>query len=224
MSKQLTAHVSLDFLHYTPEKKVPFTSDVITDMSKNTDVFATPDVSLEDLKKLRDILNDKNTAAAGGDHTAILERNVAEKNLDGALRTDASYVSHIAKGDLVIIAKSGFHATHNEAHPVVRPGKAVLETYGNKKHGSIHAQINALPGSKGNLFIAVANMDIKNVAVTDTTISFTINGNPLVLALGTKHTVDLDGLVTGTNFTVAGLGFNSAGLGDPSEPQTVLVP
>ena len=222
--KKLTSHVSLDFLKYSPDKKVHFADDVITDMTLNSGIFTAPDVTMAALQALRDSLNTKTIAADGGDHTAIAERDAAEVLLDTALKTEASYVSHKALGDLVIISKSGFHATHDTAQTAVKLGKAVLESYGNKTHGSIHAEIKSLPGTKGILFIGVANLQIQNVAVVGNQITFTINGNQMVLVLSTKSKIDIGGLNTGTSMTVGAVAFNAAGLSDPSEPQFVTVP
>jgi len=225
MSAQLTAKVSLDFLHYTPEGKVSFGNEIIPAMTTNSGIFTTPDVSMTDLTAANSLLNSRNIDAAGGDHTAILERNAAEAAWDKAFKTEAGYVSHVAKGDLIIIAKSAFHATHTETHAATRPGKAVAEAFGNKAHGSIHAAIKPLPGSRGTLFVAIANNPaITDISVIGNQITFNINGSPVVMVLSTKHAVDMEGLKTGTQLTLSAIGFNAAGLGDPADGVDVVVP
>lgn len=221
-----TAKVSLEFIMQTPTQKGVFGDNVISEMTGHPTVFPTPDVPLTELTTVNDDLKLKTQQALSGDKERILERDEAEKKWDDLFRKEALYVDRIADGNKLVIAQSGYHSTSTEVHPAEKPGQADLDAWGNKGKGSIHAEIKPLAKVRGIVFIASpspidsSSLSLKNGQLR---IGKGVAGDMEVL-LTTKRKVDFQGLVSGTTYYIAALGFNASGVGDISTVIDVVAP
>lgn len=220
------AKVSLDFIMLTPSQKGVFGDNVIAEMTDHPLVFVTPDVPIATLTSVNDDLKLKTQQALSGDKEKILEREASEKTWNSTFKKEAQYVDRIADGDKLIIAQSGYHSTATEVHPAVKPDQAELDAWGNKAKGSIHAEIKPLTGTRGIVFVASPQpigggaVSVKNGQVK---IASAVAAD-MELILGTSRKVDFQGLVSGTTYYIAALGFNAAGVGDISTVIDVVAP
>jgi len=220
------AKVSLDFVTVTPTQKGVFGDNVIAEMTEHATIFATPDIPIATLTTANDDLKLKTQQALSGDKEKILARDAAEATWEDLFRKEAAYVERIADGDKLIIVQSGYRSTSTESHPADKPDQAELDAWGNKAKGSIHAEIKPLSRTRGIVFIASPS------PIDSSTLSFKngqlrigkgVAGDMEVL-LTTKRKVDFEGLVSGTTYYMAALGFNANGVGDISTVIDVVAP
>jgi hypothetical protein len=220
------AKVSLEFLGMTPTQKGVFGDHVIAEMTGHPTVFPTPDVPIQSLITANDDLKLKTQQALSGDKERILERDETEKKWDDLFRKQALYVDRIADGNKLVIAQGGYNSTSTETHPVERPAQAELDAWGNKGKGSIHAEIKPLAKVRGIAFVASpspidsTSLSLKNGQLR---IGKEVAGDMEVI-LTTKRKVDFQGLVSGTTYYIAALGFNATGVGDISTVIDVVAP
>jgi hypothetical protein len=220
------AKVSFGFITLTPTQKGVFGDNVIAELNEHLLVFPSPDIPIIDLNTANNDLKLKTQQALSGDKEKILLRDASERTWNNLFRKEGQYVERIASGDKLIIAQSGFHSTDTEVQPQPKPNQAVVDAWGNKAKGSIHAEIEPLANVKGIMFIAstiptnVQTMSIKNKQLR-------ISGDAniqLEAILGTKRKVDFQGLNSGTTYYITAIGFNAAGPGDMSNTIDVVAP
>lgn len=220
-----TAKVSFEFSELTPNQKGLFGDNVIAEMTANSTVFPTPDVSLVTLTAVNDALKLKTQQALSGDKVKIQEREVAEREWEDTFRKQAYYVQRVADGSKLVIAQSGFNATDTEVAPVVEPGQAQVEAWANRGRGSgIHVEMAPLSNCRGYVFI-IGTQPINNYAsIKGDVLKIMNNSSVSDIKLTTKRKVDFDDLMSGTLYYISALGFNATGAGELANTVEVIAP
>ena len=220
-----TAKVSLGFIDSNPSQKGVFGDNVIAEMTEHSDDFPTPDISIATLTTVNDALKLKTQQALSGDKVKIQERDAAEKNWNDTFRKQAEYVQRIASGSKLIIAKSGFHATDTEVHPVAVPAQAEIQAWGNKGKGSgIHVEMKPLADCRGFIFILSTAPTANLIKVKGDQIKLGGNAQIVELKVTTKRKIDFQDLPSGQTYYVSALGFNATGVGETANPVEVVAP
>jgi hypothetical protein len=118
---------------------------IINGMSSHTDIFPSPNPTIEVLIAENAKLKNLITAAQSGNHADIAARNEQSKVLHSYLKEEVIYVNSAAKGNKEMILISGFDA-NKPASPNPIPGQAVVRKieYGNSEH-SAKLSIESLP-------------------------------------------------------------------------------
>lgn len=218
--------VSYTFIKTTPSDKIAFGDNVLAQMTEHVAVFPSPDIPLPVLQAANDDLRLNIQLASGGDHALILARNASEKQWNALFRKQGYYVERIAGASKLIITQGGYHSVVTEVQPHSRPDKPVLQAWGNRKKGSIHAQIIPLAHTRGIVFI-VSTVPLSELSVRMTSGQLDIVAKAdahVAFVMGTKRKVDFEGLRRGQTYYVAAFGFNAGGMGDMSYAVDVTAP
>lgn len=219
------AKVSYDFIDYNPNDKGLFGDHVIAEMTEHASVFDDPDVPIADLTTVNTALKGKTQEAMSGDKVKIQERDEAEKAWDTKFRKEAEYVQRIASGNKLVIAQSGYHATKTEIHPLAKPATPILQAWGNKGKGSIHAEILPLADTRGIVFLAAGKGALANMSVDGQIVKVKGQGVDEINALfGTKRKVDFVNLTSGQEYEITAFAFNATGVSDMAAPVSVIAP
>lgn len=121
----------IDFSGYAAPALAPAAQTIHDKMTTNSGIFPSGPVTMAALQTLIGIFNTKLAAKASratADHIAF---NIARHDLENALAELGTYVNSVAKGDPVIVEKSGFpsyettHAAADTAPPAA-PTNVVL--------------------------------------------------------------------------------------------------
>ena len=160
-----------------------------------------------------------------GDKVKIQEREEAEKVWDAKFRKEAEYVQRIANGNKLIIAQSGYHSTETEIHPLQKPATPILQAWGNKGKGSIHAEILPVADTRGIVFLAAGKGALANMSVDGQIVKVKGQGVDEINALfGTKRKVDFVNLTSGQEYEITAFAFNATGVSDMAAPISVIAP
>lgn len=145
--------VVFDFLRLSVPAKITRGRNVIAEMTDNP-IFPNPDITLDDLRVITDLLEVKYLAAQGGgkENTAMMHQVEAEWN--DAMRKEAKYVERIANGSEVIIIGSGFTPSKQPA-PAQRPEFSVEP---GQKSGSVLLRRQAIKGAKAYIWQYCVNI------------------------------------------------------------------
>jgi hypothetical protein len=139
--------VIFDFLRLAIAGKVAKARSIITEMTKNPN-FAAPDVSLDAMKELTDLLESHNLAAQNGGKTETKLMHQTEAQWDDMMRKMARYVERVANNDAAIILSAGFNLSKQPV-PAQRPE---LSAESGIKSGSVFLRRNAVQGAKSYLW------------------------------------------------------------------------
>ena len=139
--------VIFDFLRLTIAGKVAKARSIIAEMTKNPN-FTTPDVSLDEIRELTDLLESHNLAAQNGGKAETTLMHQTEAQWDDAMRKMARYVERIASNDAAIILSAGFNIS-KQPIPAQRPE---LSAASGEKSGSVLLRRSAVQGAKSYLW------------------------------------------------------------------------
>lgn len=156
----------------------------------------------------------------------ILARNASEKQWDSLFRKQGQYVERIAEASKLIMTQGGYHSVATEVQPLSKPGMPMLQAWGNKAKGSIHAQIKPLANTRGIVFI-VSTVPFSELSICMNSAQLEIVAKAdahVTFVMGTKRKVDFQGLRTGQIYYVAAFGFNAGGMGDMTPAVDVTAP
>lgn len=139
--------VVFDFLRLSIPAKIAKGRNVIAEMTGNP-IFPNPDISLNDLKDITDLLETRYLAAQNGgkENTALMHQT--EDEWDDVMRKEAKYVERIANGSEIIIIGSGFSPS-KQPSPAQRPEFSVEP---GPKSGSVLLRRQAVKGAKAYIW------------------------------------------------------------------------
>ena len=140
-------NVVFDFVHLPISGKVAKGRNIITDMMNNPN-FPTPDISLDLVKELTDLLENRSLAAQNGGKAETTLMHQTETVWDDAMRKMARYVERIANDDPAIILSAGFNLS-KQPLPYQRPE---LSAEQGEKSGTILLRRQAVPGAKSYIW------------------------------------------------------------------------
>lgn len=143
----IMARVKLGFSRFAVSVKIQMARFIVSKMSGNAN-YPTPTPSLGDIKIATDDLELKTQAALKGGTDKTLEKNLAEKFLDGQMSSLADYVQVASGGDAIIIESSGMEVQKERSKavilgPILNPNATVG---GNP--GEILLTWEGMPGAK----------------------------------------------------------------------------
>lgn len=218
---QRTPHVSKSFKEENVPQKIVFGERVITSMTANTGLFASPKVPLTTLNADNDALKAAAAAAESGSHLDRLQLNATEKAWNIAFDLQAEYVDGVANGNAAIIEKSGFNATKSEIVPVSAPGDVTIKSIKSTGHeGHLRAEVAKTLNAKGYLLVISSDGTLPTIDKG----LFKLSKNPKVVAffLDDHTKMDVSGLDEGPCF-VSIAAYNHKGFGPFSRPVSVKV-
>ena len=99
---------STDFTHHLDTALCPAARIIHDKMSENAATFPAPPLSMEALDTLIATCAEKLFARASRGKAEVIAFQVARQALERALRSLGMYVNSVAKGDAMIVEKSGF--------------------------------------------------------------------------------------------------------------------
>jgi len=141
--------VLISFIKFSVAEQLSYYVNVLTNMKGNAN-FPAPAISYVEAQTAVDNLTVYNSAARGGDRTAIANMHVVELSVQKIFRYYASYVEMVADGNESIIASSGMDMSKQPAtyqKPVLKAvngsisGTAMLAALMVPKSGSYIWQI-----------------------------------------------------------------------------------
>ena len=139
--------VIFDFVRLIIAEKIGWGRTVITKMTKNPN-FPTPDVSLDALKELTDLLEIHYVAAQNGGKAEKTQMHQTEELWDDAMRKMARYVERVANNDGAVILGAGFNISKQ---PIPSP-RAELTVEAGELSGTVIVRRNAVQGAKSYLW------------------------------------------------------------------------
>lgn len=98
----------IDFSSYTAAELAPVAQTIHDQMTANAATFPSPPTSVAALQTLITTYNQKLAARASNASADVLAFNIARNNFEVALHDQGVYVNLTAKGDALIVEKSGF--------------------------------------------------------------------------------------------------------------------
>ncbi|MEQ1862579.1 MAG: hypothetical protein ABMA13_21880 [Chthoniobacteraceae bacterium] len=131
----------IDFSGYAAAELAPVAQMIHDKMVENAATFATPPVAMTALATLIDDFNTKLAAKASRATADVMAFNVARHELEGALGELGNYVNGVAKGDPMIVEKSGF-PFYETAH-APDPGAPAAPQNVRLRHGDLSGEIVA---------------------------------------------------------------------------------
>lgn len=106
--KTMITKAIIDFTPYSAPELEPVAQVIHDKMLANADIFDDPAVAMTALATLISTYHTKFAARASNDSEAVLAFNLTRHDLEGALHDLGVYVNLTAKGDAMIVEKSGF--------------------------------------------------------------------------------------------------------------------
>ena len=106
----------IDFTSYTAAELAPVAQTIHDKMLANAATFPAPPVGMAALASLLATYDQKLAARASRASVDVLAFNLARHDLEGALHDLGVYVNFVAKGDAMIVEKSGF-PSYGSAQP-----------------------------------------------------------------------------------------------------------
>jgi len=131
----------IDFTGYAAADLAPVAQNIHDEMTANAATFATPSVTMTALQTLIDDFNTKLAAKASRATADIIVFNVARQELEEALADLGNYVNGIAKGDPMIVVKSGFPSYETNQPPLA--GAPPAPTNLRVRHGDVSGEVVA---------------------------------------------------------------------------------
>ena len=107
-TRTMNTKAVIDFTPYTAPELAPVAQTIHDKMTANAATFATPPVSMAALQALIGTYNQKLAARASRAAADVLAFNLARHDMEVDLHDLGVYVNLTAKGDPVIVEKSGF--------------------------------------------------------------------------------------------------------------------
>jgi len=110
---------------------------VISGLSNNTDVYASPSPTVAELQTRYDALATKANTALNGTHTDIVARNEEAAKLYNLLKDEVLYVNKIAINNEAVLLRSGFDTNKEVSKPSI-PVKVIIKniTAGSEEHSA----------------------------------------------------------------------------------------
>lgn len=138
----MKAHVSLAFAKLPSHELPDFTVGVFNGFTQNAAIFDDPPVPLTDLTTANQTLitANANTSSGGTDRTDV--RNAAYDAVVIILRRLAAYVEDVAKGDPIIIEKSGFKVAQRGPAPQQPLIKTIIQAILNEVSTQLLVRLN----------------------------------------------------------------------------------
>lgn len=121
----MKANIKLDLKNLTPVKLLSLLGHVTTNLDEHPE-FTGPPYTIAELRTKVSVLSISISDATEGSRHSKLVRNVLVEDAKVTLRSLADYVRMVAKGDVVIMAKSGF-VLAKQPSPVGYMGKPMME-------------------------------------------------------------------------------------------------
>src|SRR6187455_2476902 len=98
----------IDFSNYTAAQLSPIAQTIHDKMTENAATFASPPIIMTALQALVTDYDEKLVARASRAWAAVIALREARRTLEEALRVLGMYVNGEAKGDPVLVERSGF--------------------------------------------------------------------------------------------------------------------
>lgn len=106
--KTMNTKAVIDFTPYTAAELTPVGQTIHDAMAANAASFPSPSISPAALQTLLTTYGQKLAARASNATADVLAYNLARRVLEAALHDQGVYVNFIAKGDAMLVEKSGF--------------------------------------------------------------------------------------------------------------------
>lgn len=136
-----------DFVKKPISQKVGTGRTILVQM-KNNPKFTNPDVTIEELETVTNLLETRSVTAQGGSKEAIVLMHQTEDEWDDLMRKMANYVDRVADGDGAVILNAGFNLAKQPV-PSVRPDFSVEL---GEKSGSAFLRRQAVDGAKSYIW------------------------------------------------------------------------
>ncbi|MEQ1861651.1 MAG: hypothetical protein ABMA13_17165 [Chthoniobacteraceae bacterium] len=114
----------IDFSPYTAPELGPLAQAIHGKLTENAATYASPPVTMAALQALINTYDQKLVARASRATADVLAFNEAREILEEALGTLGNYVNSVAKGDPMIVEKSGFPSYQTAHTPDPSPPEA----------------------------------------------------------------------------------------------------
>ena len=218
----LKIKVSLDFLRKKIADKLVKGKLIITGVGNQLAKLPSLPFTVAQLQSSNDDLDKKNQAAAGGDHTAIEQRNASEKIWITEYKSVGNYVSYVANGDAAFISSCGFDATSGQSSSPV-PVDALGNLQGVaivKSPGAIDISNDGQTAARGYAYL-VTPTTANVVQQGNTLVITTAAGDVIYLVPDTHHHAVVSGLPSGVAMSLYGAGFNHLGTGNLTQAKDV---
>ena len=132
---------NIDFTSYTAAELGPIAQNIHDKMNTNATTFSTPPITMTALQTLVTAYDTKLIARASRATADILAFNEQRDELESALAVLGHYVNSVAKGDPVIVEKSGFPSYETNRAADNSPPEAPTNLRLN--HGDVSGAIRA---------------------------------------------------------------------------------
>jgi len=217
------AKVSRAFLKEDPLKKTEVGDEVIAGIGGHPSVFMSPTPPVTDLTTANNDLRTKTVTALNGDKIAIEEREAAEKEWDKKFGKSATYVDTLADGDTLIIEQSGFKSTKTETTRKEKPGQALIKVLKGDytTHGKIDIEVDTLAGA--DFYIAFASQQQVGLRLKNSQ-ALVASESEVAMGISTTRKISIEELQSRQEYEVVVVGYNTAGIGAPSQVAKVVVP
>ena len=216
VTQTMTTKAIIDFGSYTAPELTPVAQTIHDQMTANAATFPSPPTAITALATLISTYGQKLAARASNATVDVLAFQTARAVLEGALHDLGIYVNLIAKGDAMIVEKSGFpsYTVGGGATPGPSPIPAAP------------TDVKLLPGALSGSIIARFKPDRQN----SFNVAQTCTGDPSVEAnwkpasQGTGSKITLSGLTPATIVWVRIATVGPGGqLGAWSDPAKIVV-
>ena len=131
----------IDFTGYTAADLGPVAQTIHDKMTANAATFPTPPLTMPELATLIGTLSTTLAAKASRATAATIAFNIARHELEGALSAVGGYVNQVAKGDAVIVEKSGVPSYDTAHTPDTAPPAAPTDL--RLRQGDLSGQVVA---------------------------------------------------------------------------------
>jgi len=206
--------VSLGFVNDSPSDKVTM-GDVVVAAIVDPTIAAKltkQPITVAALTSLTADLKQGNKDAAGGDHSAIANRNALARKWDDGYVDMGKFINIVANGDKAFILSCGYPITAEVTTPTPEPEALInLMAKPTEKTGEIVFTNDAQKQAAAFLYGAFPVGT--SVTVSGNTITITNGPFTCYLSPNTHHTTTMHGLPSDVPFKVVGLAFNLKGTG-----------
>lgn len=137
--KMQTIKAIIDFSGYTATELSPIAQVIHDKMTENAADFASPPVTMVALQTLVTTYDEKLVDRASRASVDILAFNEARDALEEALGVLGNYVNSVAKGDAMLVEKSGFPSYDTVRTPDTAPPEAPTDL--RLRHGDVSGVI-----------------------------------------------------------------------------------
>lgn len=132
---------SIDFSGHTAPELGPIAQNIHDEMTANAATFASPPVTMTALQTLVTTYDQKLVARASNASADVLAFNEAREALEEGLGTLGNYVNTVARGDPMIVEKSGFPSYQTARTPDFSPPAAPTDL--RLRHGDLSGTLVA---------------------------------------------------------------------------------